>query len=564
VNRFRMTRRQSLLETLFSALRIAAIGAVACATLGPIACTHVTSQSNIPSRHLWTQPGLLRWGEYTEPDTLNPVLSSLQVTVEESMLWAGYLFEYDDKNEYVPDLATEMPTLQNGGISRDGLTITYYLRPGVRWQDGAPFGADDVIFSWHAVMNPRNNVQGRAGYDLIRRIDHVDDHTVAVHLSRPFAPFTATFFTMAALTYPVLPKHLLGNLPDINRASYNSMPIGTGPFRVVDYHHGQYLRLDANPLYWRGPPKLKEVYITYVGDQNTLLTQLRTHEIDMVANVSLSRVPDLAGIDGVAVHGIPFTYFTYIGFNTEAAGLRDVLVRRALTLATDRERITKDVTHGYALDADSDQPPFLWAHAVALKQPSFDPAAAMHLLDAAGWRLAGDGYRYKNGNKLELVMASTVGSAAYITTEQILQEEWRRVGVSTIIKNAPDSVLYAPASDHGVFASGTFDVMVNGWFNGVDPDDSQFFMCDQRPPAGDNYRRLCDPRVDAAERRALNSNDREVRRRAYAEIQRYVTEDRSEIFLWFAKRVDVVNTDLKGYKPAHAVTTLWNTWEWSI
>ncbi|MDQ6770658.1 MAG: hypothetical protein M3Z54_11810, partial [Gemmatimonadota bacterium] len=113
-----MTRRQSLLETLFSALRIAAIGALACATLGPISCTHVTSQSNILSRHLWTQPGLLRWGEYTEPDTLNPLLSSLQVTVEESMLWAGYLFEYDDKNEYVPDLATEMPTLQNGGISR--------------------------------------------------------------------------------------------------------------------------------------------------------------------------------------------------------------------------------------------------------------------------------------------------------------------------------------------------------------------------------------------------------------------------------------------------------------
>ncbi len=551
-------------KTPSTAAWFAAIVAVVCATLASTGCTRVSSQSNAVAEHPWTQPGVLRWGEYTEPDTLNPDLSSLQVTLEESMLWAGYLFEYDDKNEFVPELATEMPTLQNGGISPDGLTITYHLRPGVRWQDGAPFDADDVIFSWHAVMNPRNNIPGRGGYDYIRRIDKIDDHTIVVHLSRPVAPFTSTFFTMAAFAYSILPKHLLGTLPDINHANYNTMPIGTGPFRVVDYRHGQYLKLEANPLYWRGPPKLKEVYITFVGDQNTLMTQLRTHEIDLATNVSLTRIPDLTGIGGVTIHGIPFTYFTYIGFNTEAPLLRDIRVRRALTLATDRARITRDVTHGYALDADSDQPPFLWAHAAGLEHTSFDPAAATRLFESAGWQLGRDGFRYKNGAKLQLVVASTVGSTAYVATEQILQEEWRHVGVATIIKNAPDSVLYAPESEHGVFASGAFDVMINGWFNGVDPDDSEFFMCDKRPPAGDNYRRLCDPRVDAAERRALASNDREVRRNEYAQIQRFTTEDRSQIFLWFAKRVDVANTDLKGYLPAHAVTTLWNTWDWSI
>ncbi len=545
-------------------VRYAIIGVIACSLLSMTACTRVTSQSGSAVAHSWTVPGVLRWGEYTEPDTLNPVLSSLQVSVEESMLWAGYLFNYDDRNEFVPELATVMPTPQNGGISRDGLTITYHLRPGVRWQDGAPFGADDVIFSWHAIMNPRNNVQGRISYDLIRAIDKIDDHTIVVHLARPFAPFTSNFFTMGAFAFPVLPKHLLGDLPDINHAAYNSMPVGTGPFRVVEYEHGQYLKLDANPLYWRGPPKLKEVEITYVADQNTLLTQLRTHEIDLVTNVSLSNVAELVGIPGIAVHGIPFTYFRYIGFNTETAALGDVRVRRALTLATDRKRIIADVTHGYALEADSDQPPFLWAHAAGIRQPSFDPAAAAQLLDAAGWHLAGDGYRYRNGAKLELVMASTIGDAAYRSVEQILQEEWRQVGVSVIIKNAPDSVLYAPAADHGVFASGAFDVLISGWFNGVDPDDSALFMCDQRPPAGDNYTRLCDARVDAAQRLALTTNDREMRRRAYAEIQRYVAQDDPMTFLWFAKRVDASNADLKGYLPAHAATTLWNTWDWSI
>jgi peptide/nickel transport system substrate-binding protein len=529
-----------------------------------VGCSRVGPQPGASAGNPWTRPGVLRWGEYTEPDTLNPLLSSLQVTVEESMLWAGYLFEYDDRNEFVPELATRMPTLENGGISADGLRITYHLRPGVRWQDGAPFGADDVIFTWHAVMNPRNDVPGRSGYDLITAIDKLDDHTIVVHLSRPYAPFTATFFTMAAFAYPVLPVHLLGRMSDINRATFNSMPIGTGPFRVVDYRHGQFLKLVANASYWRGPPRLKEIYISFVGDQNTLLTQLRTHEIDLVTNVSLSRVPDLGQIDGITVHGIPFTYFIYVGFNTQAGALSDVRVRRALALATDKRTIVADVTHGYALPADSDQPPFSWAYSPPVEKETFDPRAAGALLDAAGWRIGPDGYRHRGGARLDLVVASTAGATSYRSVEELLQQQWRRVGVQLTIKDAPDSVLYAPAADGGVFARGSFDVMVQGWFNGVDPDDSEMLTCGQRAPVGDNYTRLCDPRLDSAELRALATYRLADRKKDYAEIQRLVTEDRPMLFLWFAKRVDVANTDLRGYRPAHAVTTLWNTWEWSI
>src|SRR5579864_1990086 len=280
----KFSRSRRALALAMEHWRIEALVAVACSILAALGCSRITTQSGIPGSHSWTVPGVLRWGEYTEPDTLNPMLSSLQVTLEESMLWAGYLFNYNDNNEFVPELATQMPTLENRGISRDGLTIIYHLRRGVRWQDGAPFGADDVIFSWHAIMNPRNNVEGRVGYELISSIDKIDDYTIVVHLTRPFAPFTATFFTMGAFAYAVLPKHLLAGLPDINRAQYNLLPIGTGPFRVVGYRHGQDLKLEANPLYWRGPPKLREVDITYFSDQNTILTQLRTHEVDLVTN----------------------------------------------------------------------------------------------------------------------------------------------------------------------------------------------------------------------------------------------------------------------------------------
>lgn len=526
-------------------------------------CSRVATDAGGRADHAWTRPGVLRWGEYSEPDTLNPMLSSLQVTVEESMLWAGYLFEYDDRGELVPDLATEVPTVADGGISADGRSITYHLRRGVRWQDGAPFSADDVIFSWRAVMDPRNDVPSRGGYELVDRIDKVDDHTIVVRLRRPYAPFVSTFFSMAAFTYAVLPAHLLRGA-DLNHAAFNTMPVGTGPFRVVEYRHGDHLKLVANPAYWRGKPKLDEVIISYVGDQNTLVTQLRTHEIDFATNLSLSRVPDLAGIDGIDVFGIPFTYYTYVGFNTEHPPLDDVRIRRALTLGTDRPAIIADVTHGFALAAEGDQPPFSWAHSPQRLQPAYDPLAAGQLLDAAGWRMDKDGVRRFRGRPLELVVASTAGSTSYRDVEEIMQQEWRRLGVVLVVKNAPDSVLYAPAADGGVLASGAFDVMVQGWFNGVDPDDSGTFSCADRAPAGDDYTRLCDPRIDAAERRALSTYDPAERARDYVLIQRQIAQDRPMIFLWYAKRVDAANVDLRGYRPAHAVTTLWNTWDWSI
>src|SRR5579863_4560337 len=163
------------------------------------------------------------------------------------MFWAGYFFGVDQRGDLVPELATAVPTLANGGISADGLTITYHLRKGVRWQDGAPFTADDVIFSWQQVMNPNNAVPSRLGYEDVRRIDQPDDYTIVVHLKRRFAPFVATFFTMSNTTYGIIPKHLLAGLRDLNRTEYASKPIGTGPFIVAEYDQGSSIKFVANP-----------------------------------------------------------------------------------------------------------------------------------------------------------------------------------------------------------------------------------------------------------------------------------------------------------------------------
>ncbi|MBV8600024.1 MAG: hypothetical protein JO359_00520, partial [Candidatus Eremiobacteraeota bacterium] len=185
-------------------------------------------------------------------DALNPLIANQQLSTDLAMFWASFLFDWSDRNELVPELATQVPATENGGISRDGKTIVYHLRRGVRWHDGAAFTAEDVIFSYRAVMNPKNDIPSRTGYDLIASLEKRDDYTLAVHLKRPWSPFVASFFTLSGTAYPVLPAHLLAKLPDINHAAYNQKPIGTGPFKVASWQHGTRIRFVANPDYWRG------------------------------------------------------------------------------------------------------------------------------------------------------------------------------------------------------------------------------------------------------------------------------------------------------------------------
>src|SRR5947209_16640581 len=159
------------------------------------------------------------------------------------------LVTLDDKQHEVPDLAAEVPTLQNGGIAKDGKTVTYHLRSNVKWQDGAPFSSADVKFTWQLVMNPRNNVESRRGYDAVATVDTPDVNTVVFHLKHPFAPFVDTVFGESDTAYRILPKHLLATYPDINQIPFNSQPVGTGPFRVVKWIRGDRIEDVANANY---------------------------------------------------------------------------------------------------------------------------------------------------------------------------------------------------------------------------------------------------------------------------------------------------------------------------
>jgi peptide/nickel transport system substrate-binding protein len=539
------------------------IGLALCCAFVLAGCTQSGGTAS-GERHPWTQPGVLRFANLGEPDSLNPLIGTYQVDVDLSMFWAGYLFNYSDRNELVPELATQVPTLGNGGIAKNGLTITYHLRRGVQWQDAVPFSADDLVFTWRAVMNPNNNVQTRTGYDLIASIDEPDKYTAVVHLKRPFAPFVNMFFTMAATPYPILPKHLLAQYSDLNRLPYNSKPIGTGPFIVQEWHRGETLRMVANPHYWRGAPKLREVRYRAIPDENTLTTSMQSHEIDLWYNASSTNYPVASKIAATHPSLTPFTQYSRIGFNVQRPALSDIAVRRALAYATDRNHLIETITYGVNLLGEGDQPSFSWAHDPNLKPIPFDPVRARATLDAAGWKPGPDGIRAKNGQRLHLVFATTSGNAVGNRMAVLLQAAWRDIGIDLEVKSYASALMFANYQAGGILQGGKFDVEISSWVNGVDPDDSTNFTCDQIPPNGQNSYRFCSRDLDAQEQIALTSFEQEVRKKAYWRIQEILVDQLPMVTMWFQRRFDVVSDDLKHYKPASTVTTFWNTWEYSI
>jgi peptide/nickel transport system substrate-binding protein len=187
------------------------------------------------------------------------------------------------------------------------------------------------------------------------------------------------------------------------------------------------------------------------------------------------------------------------------------------------------------------------------------------MLDAAGWhRRQSGGLRERDGVPLALTLVSFTGSGTASSAEELIQAQWRQAGVDVSIKNYPSGQLYATKSSGGIEQSGKFDVIFENWANGSDPDDSILILCSMAPPAGWNVYHFCSPALDAAERTALQSYDPATRRAAYARVQDIMAEGLPFLILWYQREFDVVNTDLKNYRPAHAVTPFWNAWDWSI
>lgn len=500
-------------------------------------------------------------GRVGDLDSLNPLMLSGADSESIGPLVFSYLVTVDSRGVLAPDVAQRVPSVANGGISRDGNTIVYRLRKGVRWQDGAPLTSRDVAFTYQQVMNPRNNVPERDVYDKIVRLETPDPWTVRLTLRNPNSAILSYFFAPDG-NYTILPEHLLRGRADLNHAPFNAMPIGSGPFRVVEWRRGDRLRLERFDGYFGGTPPLRKITVDALASAETLLLQMQTHEIDATFAGSITRLADFAKISGIRAVRAPEYGAALLAFNAGDPMVSDVRVRRAIVEAADLARIVQQASRGALTTADAGR---------GFYGPDYDPsiagglrddlADANRLFDESGWRRDAQGVRERNGMALTPAFVYIQSSPEAAAFAVLLQARLQRAGVSLTLRPYPQQVYGAPASAGGPILGGKFQIVLLQLLAAIDPSTEYFLGCNQFPPRGANYTRYCNAAIDRANAASSRTYDPKERAAESATVQRIVARDLPFVPLWQQANTAAYPSDLEGVYPS-AFLVLGNVAKW--
>ncbi len=508
--------------------------------------------------------GRLVIGMQQEPEILNEAVNSMVAGVYVCNLVFSKFVKHNDRMELVPDLITEIPTLENGGISPDHLTYTYHLRRDARWHDGEPVTSADVEFSYRVMMHPDINVETRQGWDVISRVETPDSFTVVFHLREIYVNFVGDCFYDES----VLPGHMLeGHLgPGFQRAPFHRMPVGSGPFIVDEWSSGSHIRLVKNNDYYGPGPYLDEVIIKFVPEGNALVLQLETGEVMGIDNAPNTLLALLDRVPDITIHRNPALFNEHLDLNCDNGILSDRRVRRALAVAVDRDELSEKIYEGVWLPAYCDEHPnspyyFDYGRRVNV----FDPARAEKLLKEAGWiDRDGDGIREQGDRRLELSITTTTGNLNRERTEVLLQEQYRRIGVDLKIRNFHPTVMFASLDEGGILKNGRFDIALYAFLTPPDPSTKEgSYSARFLPPAGQNYSRIRHERLTDLLREGSRTVGFEPRKAIYDEVMKLVADEAPIVPLLWVTQLDAMPDNLRNYKPNPTQSgDTWNASEW--
>ncbi len=475
---------------------------------------------------------------------INPLLCQLNDVDRDlcALVFNGLL--YLDKNGVPqPDLAARPVE-----ISPDGLVYTVTLRTNVRWQDGQPLTADDVLFTINLLKNPDfPGPQNQADLWRTVEVSRVNPYNVSFTLQEPFAPFPDY------LTLGILPEHILRNVPvaDFLSADFNLHPIGTGPFKVeeVGTLGGQvdHILLAANSQYFSDPPFLDRVEIKFYADDNAVFSAYRAGQVQGIAKVAYADLPRLREYPKLNVFSAPLASYTLIFFNLSSPDVpffQDKPVRQALSLALDRQKIIDQALGGNGIVVRGPILPDTWAFDPTLPIPQPDLNRARALLDSAGWKVnrggssspsggviigSGDiqsslpiGIRAKDGRALAFTLL-TSNDSAHLAMAQLVADQWLSIGVTVTVRSVPMLVTnyLEPRSYEAVL----IDLSLPG-----DPDPYPFWH-ETQVSGGQNYSGHKDRDISEILEQARRTNDQNVRREFYQRFQKTFMDDVPAILL---------------------------------
>lgn len=507
-----------------------------------------------------TSGGTVTVGLHQEPNLLWGPITGLTVSQELANILNRPLIMINDQIEYVPALVTEVPTLENGGISEDGLVYTFHLRDDVTWHDGTPFTSADVRFTYETITHPDMPVRGRVGWNQITSVETPDDHTVIFN----FETVDAAFLDRLAIV-TILPKHILGEVPPAELSThewFRTNHPGLGPFRFVEWQPGNYILVERNPDYFvEGLPKLDQIVLKIITDANTLTNQLETGEVDMRFRMLNDQVEIIEQIPNVELVSTAATSPWLIWVNNENPALSDPAVRLALNYGFDRNGLTQTLLRGLVEPAYNLIPPSSWAYSEeAVEAYAYDPDRARQLLDEAGWiDENGDGVREKDGETLSFDILNIAGEPERVQILSFIQDQWSEIGVQVNIQNVDVATMWGDA-----LPSGNYDMGYSYSGRLADPADlAQHYLCPDKQPTT-NWGLYCNPELDEILLAAQATVDQTERAELYAQALGMIGQNPAYVFIGWRTDHTPINQRVQGYKPAPGYIEMWNAEEWSV
>jgi len=464
------------------------------------------------------------------------------------------LVTQDRELNIVPDMA------ESWTFSPDCLDLTFKLRRNVKWHDGHPFTADDVVFTYETMINPKTPTAYREEFKVVGSVEAPDPYTVRIHYPQPYAK------ALLSWSMWMLPKHLLASYAregKLREAPQNrDQPVGTGPYKFQEWRSGEKVVLVATRDYYREGPYISRVVYRIIPSQPTIFLELKANGIDSAGLTALQfkRQTDFPAFrKAYNKYPYPANAYTYFGFNLKDPRFADKRVRQAFAYAINRREIIEGVILGLGREATGPYKPGTWPYNPNVKTYPYDPARARQLLAEAGWKARNaDGILVKDGRPFTFELMTNQGNEERRKIAEIIQASLKEVGVQVEVRIIEWASLLKE-----YLKKKRFEAIVLGWGIGTDPDQYNIWHSSKTGPDELNQISFANAEVDELLEKGRSSCQQAERVKYYYRLQEILAEEQPLVFLYFRDALPVVASRVHGVVPS-ANGIRYNFPEWFV
>lgn len=581
-----MSKTKSLVGVIIVILVFSLLG---CQTGGKTPAVPTGAQSpSAPGTQDAAQPSTIVIVVAEEPPSFNPVITDAgfdSLVMELVMLG---LTDVDPDGNVFPELAAELPTIENGQVFLDEeagtMSVTWKMRQDVNWADGTPVTADDALFTLAAIQDLETGTW-IPGIDYITSVDKLDDYSFVINYNSIYPGYLTQ---LGGEQLVIWPAHYCDATQGFSAWDCSRQPLSNGPYILDEWVAGDHMNFLRNDGYYeKGKPEIDRIIVRVVPDREVRKTMLIKGDADLDMWSTEPMITDLQNEPNVKVSFSPNNRWVMrIFFNLAAKGttdpvatphpiLSDVRVRRAIRMAIDVDTISEEFFLGYAKPVWTEffRPPYVCGD---IPRPTFDPTAAAALLEEAGWKdTDGDGVREchgcqaaEEGYKMEMdFMTYAEYGESLELTQQLIAEMLGKIGIKLNLSVVEGSVMWAAVADGGIEQNGNFDMDIwDDGYSGVDPTDflwSYYYSEAATPDNGYNYGRWMNPDFDALLDESYTL-DMTTRQDLFCQMATLLEDQLPEALLFTTINADAHSAHLLGVQSSTNDLVTWNVADWTL